>query len=398
MTLVAPRPADAPPVDAEALFKEARRRRRQRRMAWLLAVVLVATTAAVVSVWQASPTKTTPRQGAPTPRPPVPVAMPNSIVGWTPTSNVVVLSTATGQILRTLASNISVIAPGLPSLSVAPDGTVYFESAEPAPYNRQLGSGDQILTVPITGGQVRDIAAGSDPQVSPNGRFLAFISPDPAGQAGEAPYLVPPVGIDIATLDPGGTIASARTLWPGPAQLNQGASDLAWSSDSSHLSFDLLNPTTTVTTSWTISTSAALTSLASARRIPLHHVGLTWNGYWGANRNGAPVGLGVLTSTSGSQAVVTIDPATGRIVSRLFGIPAAICTARPEAANAGCSSDFSNEVIGDSAGTSVLVAGAIPLVDDSPTASGQTFLYRWSVGDRSATRVAKQILVASWGS
>ena len=110
--------------------------------------------------------------------------------------------------------------------------------------------------MPITGGQVRDIAAGSDPQISPNGRFLAFISPDPSGQAGEAPYLVPPVGIDIATLSPEGAIASVRTLSPDPAQLNQGASDLSWSSDSSQLSFDLLNPTTNVTTSWTISTSA----------------------------------------------------------------------------------------------------------------------------------------------
>ena len=395
MTLVTPRPTDAPPADAEALFKEARRRRRQRRMAWLLAVVLV-TTAVVVVVSQAGPTKTAPRRGAQTVRPSVPVVMSSSIVGWTSTSNMVVLSSA-GQIQRTLASNISIFAPGLPNVSVAPDGTVYFESAEPAPYNRELGPGDQILAVPISGGQVRDIAAGSDPQVSPNGRFLAFISPDPAGQAGEAPYLVPPVGIDIATLSAGGIISSVRALSPGPAQLNQGASDLSWSSDSSQLSFDLLNPTTNMTTSWTIPTNATLTSLASARRIPLQEVGLTWNGYWGARRNGSAVGLGVLTSTSGSQEVVTIDPATGRMLNRLFSTPAAICTTAPDAGNGGCSSDFSNEVIGDSAGTSVLVAGAIPLIGGSPTTSGRTFLYRWSLGDRSPTRVASQILVASWG-
>lgn len=397
MTLVTPRPTDAPPADAEALFKEARRRRRQRRMAWLLAVVLV-TTAVVVIVSQGNPTKTPPRQDARPSRPSVPVATASSVVGWTSTSNVVVLSSATGQIQRTLASNISILAPGLPNVSVAPDGTVYFESAEPAPYNRQLGSGDQILAVPITGGQVRDIAAGSDPQVSPNGRFLAFISPDPGGQPGEAPYLVPPVGIHIATLSAGGIISSVRALSPGPAQLNQGASDLAWSSDSSQLSFDLLNPTTNVTTSWTIPTSATLTSLASARRIPLHQVGLTWNGYWGPSRNGSAVGLGVLTSASGSQQVVTIDPATGRIVNRLFSIPAAICTTAPDAGSVGCSSDFSNKVIGDSAGTSVLVAGATPLVDGSPATSGGTFLYRWSLGDRSPTRVTNRILVASWGN
>jgi hypothetical protein len=397
MTLVTPRPTNVPPVDAEALFKEARRRRRQRRMAWLLAIVLV-TTAVVVVVSQAGPSKTTPRRGAHAPLPSVPVSMAGSIVGWTSASNVVVLSSATGQILLTLASNVSIFAPGLPNLSVAPDGTVYFESAEPAPYNRELAPGDQILAAPIAGGQVSDITAGSDPQVSPDGRFLAFISPDPSGQAGEAPYLVPPVGIDIATLGARGTISSVRALSPGPAQLNQGASDLAWSSDSSQLSFDLLNPTTNATTSWTISSNATLTSLASARRIPLHQPGLTWNGFWGATRNGSPLGLGVLTSTSGGQEVVTVDPATGRVVNRLFSIPAAICTAPPNAGSLECSSDFSNEVIGDSAGTSVLVAGATPLIDGSPTTSGQTFLYRWSVGDRSPRRVASQILVASWGS
>ena len=332
MTLVAPRPTGAPPTDAEALFKEARRRRRQRRIAWLLVVVLV-TTAVVVVVSQAGPTKTMPRERAHATRPSVPVAMASSIVGWTPTSNVVVLSSATGRIQRTLASNISIFAPSLPNVSVAPDGTVYFESAESAPYDRQLGSGDQILAVPITGGQVRDIAAGSDPQVSPDGRFLAFISPEPAGQAAEAPYLVPPVGIDIATLSPGGFISSVRALSPGPAQLNQGASDLAWSSDLGQLSFDLLDPTTNVTTSWTIPTTGTLTSLASARRIPLHQVGLTWNGYWGASRNGSAIGLGVMTSNSGSQEVVTIDPATGRIVNRLFSIPAAICTTAPKQGN-----------------------------------------------------------------
>jgi hypothetical protein len=254
------------------------------------------------------------------------------------------------------------------------------------------------LTVPITGGRVSDIAAGSDPQVSPNGQFLAFIAPGPAGQAGEAPYLVPPVGIDIATLGPGGVISRVHTLGPGPAQLNEGASDLSWSNDSVQLSFDLLNPTTNVTTSWTVPINGAVTSLASARPISLHQTGLTWNGYWGASRSGTPVGLGVLTLASGGQQIVTIDPETGRVMNRLFSITAAICTAAPNARNAGCSSDFSNEVIGDAAGTSVLVAGATPLIDGSPTTSGRTFLYRWSMGDHAPARVTSQILVASWGN
>ena len=86
---------------------------------------------------------------------------------------------------------------------------------------------------------------------------------------------------------------------------------------------------------------------------------------------------------------MTIDPSTGRVVNLLFNVPATICTAAPSVGNIGCSSDFSNEVIGDAAGTSVLVAGATPLVHGSPTTLGQTFLYRWDLGDGAPTRVCE---------
>jgi hypothetical protein len=325
---------------------------------------------------------------------------PREIVGWTSSHKVVVVSTATGRVVRTLASNVAIFAPGLPNVSVAPGGTVYFESAEPTTSNEAIDTGDQIFSVPITGGAARDIAAGSDPQVSPNGRFLAFISPDPAGPAGEAPYLVPPVGIDIATLSSAGTITQVLTLSPGPAQLNQGASDLSWSNDSDQLSFDLLNPSTNVTTSWTAAvagTDSGSDSLAAARQIHLRDAGLTWNGYWGRTQRGAARGLGVLTSASGRQEVVTINPSTGRVVDRLFAAPADVCTATFPSEAGGCNSDFSNQVIGDSTGSSVLVSGAIPFVDGTPTTSGKALLYRWSVGAPAPVRLTPQVLVATWG-
>ena len=275
---------------------------------------------------------------------------------------------------------------------------MFFESAEPAPYIKQFATATRSWPCRSRAVRYATSRPGSDPQVSPNGRYLAFISLIPAGQAGEAPYLVPPVGIDVATLGPDGAVSSVRTLAPGPAQLNQGASDLSWSSDSSELSFDLLDSTTNVTRSWNMPIDGTVTTLTEARRIPLDQAGLTWNGYWGTNRSGTPVELGVLSPASGGQEVVTIDPATGWVVNRLFNVPAAICTAAPHAENTGCSSDFSNEVIGDAAGTSVLVAGATPLVDGSPTTLGQTFLYRWDLGDGAPTRVASQILVASWSN
>jgi hypothetical protein len=139
-------------------------------------------------------------------------------------------------------------------------------------------------------------------------------------------------------------------------------------------------------------------SLAAARQITLRKTGLTWNGYWGSNRPGTPLGLGVLTSPSGHQEVVSINPATGRPVTLLFAIPVDICTATVPAGSDGCTSDFTNAVTGDGTATSILVGGAIPLVEGAPTTSGKAFLYRWSVGERVAVRLAPQVLVATWGS
>ena len=187
--------------------------------------------------------------------------MPDQIVGWTATSRLVVVSSRTGRTERTLATDVSVLAPGIPSVSVAPDGTVYFESATPANASPSA-EGDQILSVSINGGPVRDIGSGSDPQISPDGRHLAYIAPEPQKTAGEPPYLVPPQGIDIATVSATGDIQAIRTLEPGPAQVDQGASDLSWSSDGRLLSFNLYNPSTLATTAWLLPTGPAVSSLA----------------------------------------------------------------------------------------------------------------------------------------
>jgi hypothetical protein len=396
LTLSTLTPTAAPGRDTEALFREARRRRRQRRVGWVLVGVLVIAATTLVAASRQTPPPARAGQRTPTSRGALAPRTPANIVGWTSTSKLVVISSHTGRLVRTLASDVSIFAPGLPIVSVAPDGTVFFESATPSTVNPNSDQGDQILSVPITGGVVRDLGPGSDPQVSPNGRFLAYISPDPVGEPGEAPFLVPPVGIDIARLS-SGTIGATRTVAPGPAQVNQGASDLSWSSDSRQVSFDLLNPATNVTTAWTINAAAAPTSLASATEIVLQTSGLTWNGYWGKNENGADIGLGTLDSGSGRQEIVSVNPSTGRVIDRLFHVPDEVCTATFPGSPPGCSSLFSNDVIGDSAGTDVLVAGAIPFVDGSVTTSGAAHLYRWHVGDRAPTRLLNQVLVASWG-
>jgi len=258
--------------------------------------------------------------------------------------------------------------------------------------------GDQIFSVPITGGAVQDITAGSDPQISPNGRTLAFIAPDPQDPAGEAPYLVPNVGIDIASLSSPGSIRGIRALAPGPAELGQGASNISWSAGSDRLSFELLDPSTNVTTSWTVSVGQGVTSLASARQIRLSETGLTWNGYFGALVRGTPLGIGVLTQAPGKQIVVTINPLTGRTASRLFEMPAVVCLAdaHPEQ---GCFSDFSNPVIADNAGNAVLVAGALPTVDvtqNRDVSPSEVLLYIWKVGEVRPLLIGHQVLVAAW--
>ena len=203
---------------------------------------------------------------------------PAEIVAWTSAFKVVVLSTRTGHVVRTLASNVSNICPRHSErVGGAGRNRLLRVGHTLPPQDTNATEGDRIFSVPVNGGPVRNIGSGSDPQVSPNGKLLALIASEPAGVAGEAPSSCRPVGIDIATLS-SGSVETVRTLEPGPVQRNQGASDLSWSSNSLRLSFNLLNPNANVTTAWTLAATTS-TSLAQATQIPLHTAGLTWNRY-----------------------------------------------------------------------------------------------------------------------
>jgi hypothetical protein len=392
MTLTAHHPADTQ-VPAEALFKEARRRRHRRQLGWLVLCLLAAVAATVSFSQFGSQRAGHSRQLSPSKTAPF-AATPKEIVGWM-RSRLVVIATNGGNVVRTLASNVSVFAPGFPTVSVSPDGLVFFDSTPLATIDDDHDSGDQIFSVPISGGPVREVTAGSDPEVSPNGRLLAFIGSDPTG---EAPYLVPPVGIDVATLSSEGSIDNVRTLAPAAAQLGQGASNLSWSADSRNLSFALLNPSTNTTTPWTVPIAGNVRSLSSARQIRLRQPGLTWNGYWGTIGSGAPRGLGILTSPTRSQEVVTINPSTGQVASRLFDAPAEVCVSDPSSTRDGCFSDFSNPVIGDGSGNGVLLAGTVPLDYSGRGISPQEqYLYVWKLGEHLPVRLARQVLTAAWG-
>ncbi len=94
----------------------------------------------------------------------VPAGLPDTLVGVTSSDALVVASTRTGHVIRMLASDVTLQAPGLPDVSVTPDGTVFFDSAGLSSFDTGAwGGGDQIFAVPITGGPVTHVAAGFDP-------------------------------------------------------------------------------------------------------------------------------------------------------------------------------------------------------------------------------------------
>jgi hypothetical protein len=408
MVLTTERPPSEPSrssavLDPQALIEEARRRqrRRYRRAGVCLLALAVLAATAVVGVDHLRRGPKAPAAGrVDRPLAAAVPATPKEMVAWMSDDRVVVLSSASGKILRTLAAPVLLDEPGLPDLAVSPAGMVYFDSASLSSFNTGTwGGADQIFEVPLAGGPVTHLAAGYDPQVSPNGRLLAFA----ASEAGQAPYLDAAGGIEIAHISPRGLTAT-RVLHPDARQLNQGLSQLSWSSDSRRLSFAQLDGDTDVTTFWTLPVDAKGTSLGAASQIPLRNPSLTWNGYWGRHRvDGRDVGLGVLTTADGTQRVVLLDPRTGRQLSTLFSVPGEVCVAlsptsppmtapRPSP----CSYGFDNTVISDTGGGDVLLGGATSLNAGGGAGSAPS-LYRWRMGTRRVIRLTPGALLATWG-
>jgi hypothetical protein len=384
-------------VDPQALIEEARRlqRRRWRRIGtgMLALVVVVALVVTGIMHGHGRPSAPSGAAAVRSHRSPASTAgMPSAVVAWTDYNRLVVLSSRTGTYLRTLATNVEIASPGLPNLSVAADGMVYFDDSS------QSGE-DEIYRVPIGGGSARLVTAGYDPQVSPNGHELAFIAPEPGGQV---PYLDPSGGLAIGQISPEG-LTDLRILKPTEQQLNQGIMQLSWSPDSQQLSFDQLNGTLDRTSFWRIPVNRHVTSLGAARQIPLGSPSLTWNGYWGGHLAGVPdAGLGVLTSRNGTQKVVTINPATGLQVSTLFTVPGDVCVAlsmsAPPLEGPGqvCSYQFNETVVGDTSGADVLIAGTTKF-SPATGAKSAPALYRWNSRNGSIVRLQSGVDLATWG-
>lgn len=169
-------------ASAEALFKEAHQRRRRRRRvagAAVIGVLVLTVTVASVLLLENQPPRPV---GTPPPSRVEGVAvpaMPPQMVVWAQigrTMSVQVLSSRSGHVVRTLASDIGLFN-STPQPTAAPDGTVYFDQAIGA---TQQGPDahppvEQILSIPITGGPATFVADGHDPVVSPDGRYLAYL-------------------------------------------------------------------------------------------------------------------------------------------------------------------------------------------------------------------------------
>jgi hypothetical protein len=394
-----PRTVDNPVPDVEVLFPEAHRRRRRRRLGWLAAALCVALLMAVVAVAHG---RTSDRNTRSRTRPStriVQVQTPSEIVGWTSNRDLEVISTTTGAVERTLASDVALFAPGVPTVSVSPRGVVFFDSVPTVGISPPDAQGDQIYSVPIVGGPVREVSPGFDPAISPDGRTLAFVA---SNGVGEAPYQLANGGIELAQLS-GSGITEVRILHPTGTMVGAGFSNLSWSADSQTLSFDRLDPSSDITSSWLLSEPNVKSSLASAVEIPLHPKGLAWGGFLRTTPKGELLGIGVQTAVqdepplASSQKVVSIDPQTGSVVRSLFALPAAICTSPSPSTPEDCEADFSNALDVDPAGSSVLVSGVIPLKYGQVSTSGLTYLFRWDTSSAKPVRLTSGVLVAAWG-
>jgi hypothetical protein len=405
ITTSRPDPAEAPlVVDAEALIAEARQRQRLRwkRARYVLMALALAAGAAVVAVNRldggpSSPTRGDTGRTLSDAEP----ATPAMSVAWLSDQSLVVLNGRTGRVIRTLAPDVGLEEPGLPNLSVSSGGIVFFDNVSAAPFVPATASGgDQIYRVPIGGGPVTHLAAGYDPQVSPDGRTLAFLAPEVGG---EDPYLDAAGGIEIAQVTPTG-ITGLRILHPDASQLNLGISQLSWSPDSGRISFSLYNGQQNSTTFWQLDLSGGSTSLGPAQEIPISNPSLTWNGFWGHRIDGSYVGLGLLTGSNGAQHVVTVDPKSGRVISSLFSVPGRICVTRSAPVSlqaqingsSPCVSNFNDAVSGDASGTDVLVAGSTH-VQASTGQQSTPYLYRWRIGGDSLVKLTPTALIATWG-
>jgi WD40 repeat protein len=232
---------------------------------------------------------------------PPPPLMPTQIVVWTDNFKMEVVSSRTGQLVRTLASGVAEIR-GLPHLAASPAGLVYFDQAS--------GTTENIMSVPVTGGPVATVAQGWKPAISPNGQLLAYESYTDLTNA--------PESVVVLNLKSGG-----QRTWT-LATNQEDISDLTWSPNGSSLAVTFTVPksggSTLAVNTVVIDTTTAGRTIDSAQRIALPD-GVQWGGYLDRQ-----TGVGVIVSsnpldTSHRIRIVRVATSGGRILGPLTTLP-----------------------------------------------------------------------------
>jgi WD40-like Beta Propeller Repeat len=288
-------------------------------------------------------------------------SMPSQIVVWTDNFKIEVLSSRTGRMIRTLATNVAVTR-GIPTLAVSPAGVVYFDDAR--------GHRNFVLSVPLTGGPVTTVADGNQPALSPDGRQLAYwINIDHRA-------LRQPEAIVVRDL-PAGT----QKTWPFTSYLSD-ITSMSWSPDGRSLAFaDLTyvqNGTVLIRAAQVLDTRSGGT-LDGAQRIPLGRR-VAWAGFLTSH-----TGAGVLAEQHGpiqtGGDLVEVGIARGQVLRRLTSLP-------PQGLATVNSVDGTEGTITvDRTGSYLLIAGM-------GTGTGEIF--RWTFGMPHPVEITSGALHAVW--
>lgn len=364
VTVGEPHPgAGSSPRDARALIREARQRQRRRwRRRGLLGVSLVLLAAAAVTgaVGLSGRAARLPaRAAAPAPAGPA-AAMPSRVVVWTAWFKIEVLSSRTGRLIRTLATNVALFH-GLPTLAVSATGVVYFDDTR--------GDGNEwVFAVPLAGGPVTAVAEGRAPAISPDGRLLAYVTfTDRTGR---------PEAIVVRDL-----AAGTQKTWAFSSHLPDIFS-LSWSPDGRFLAFtgitEAKNGTVTVPVADILDTRSA-GPLDRARPIPLGP-GVDWAGFLTPGTGaGVMAGPGGLTGAGGS--LVEVDAHSGRVLRHLSALPPHALATDNGPGGAG------GTITADRSGRYLLIAA---------TGSGNGEIFRWTFGMPHPVRVTSGAFEAAW--
>ena len=364
---------------AQAVIQEARRlrQRRRRRLGLIIGVVALLVTTGSVLLFQAGrlPRMSTARQGEQTVGR-LGSALPPEMVVWRG-FNIDVISSTSGHLIRTLATGVGLFR-GIPHPTVSPKGIVYFDQGvEPTP-NVPV---EQIASVPLRGGPVTVVADGHYPDVSPNGRFLAYVA--------DTDFTNAPGSIVVRDL------LTGETKGWGHARAGPDISQLSWSPDSKALSFTSAIPTpdkrTETLANRVIDTSAPSGSLDAARVIPLPRCpppglwaphgtsrAMAWAGYLSTSE-----GIGVcqhvgLTWQSSTTTLSVIDVSSGRDVAQLPTLRSPLGTGN----------------VFDGAEGTIQIDATGQHLAIGEVRSGADALYRWTIGSRATRMRTAPILVA----